>query len=171
MILFTWTKIRVFQLVKEKCRLECHKDRLLVFTNYNPIYYSIKYVVSFGWGSFCVFCRTLVVLPSKTHCGRGWSDKSLHPQERTISEKLNELRGAVCALEKSLLFHPKINCDLCLQRLLAQFVSCCHDPQLSSSASRWGVFVDEVNNGLPRILGRTLYEYLYCCFLLHLWKQ
>jgi len=104
MILFTWTKIRVFQLVKEKCRLECHKDRLLVFTNYNPIYYSIKYVVSFGWGSFCVFCRTLVVLPSKTHCGRGWSDKSLHPQERTISEKLNELRGAVCALEKSLCY-------------------------------------------------------------------
>jgi len=33
------------------------------------------------------------------------------------------------------------------------------------------VGVDEVNNGLPRILGRTLYEHLYCGFLFHLWKQ
>jgi hypothetical protein len=104
MILVMWTKVGVSQLLKEKCRLQCQKDRVLVFTNYNPVYYSIKYVVSFGWGSFCVFCRTLVVLPSKTHCGRGWRDRPVHPQERTTSEKLNELRGAVYTLEKSLCY-------------------------------------------------------------------
>jgi hypothetical protein len=48
MILVVWTKIGVLQLVKQKCGLHCQKDRVLVFTNYNPVYYSIKYLVLDG---------------------------------------------------------------------------------------------------------------------------